>query len=225
MKASPRFFLGVLDRKSPPAVCRGGGRSAAPCCSSSSSSRTGCAKAASASPPNHLARVRCSHGARARKVLTSCAHSGVRRKFFERLRWGPRTRTHHLLLRRHGLCEALRCACPRHAARPRSVRVRPVGALARHSLLTFAALSLLRSGPWFDLGRARGSQRQAQIAEKLSASFFRWAPCARALSSRCAPARSGVCAIRVHRSVEKSVLFAGAVCGFAQCPWYVGGAF
>ena len=120
MKASPRFFLGVLDRKSPPAVCRGGGRSAAPCCSSSSSSRTGCAKAASASPPNHLARVRCSHGARARKVLTSCAHSGVRRKFFERLRWGPRTRTHHLLLRRHGLCEALRCACRQTALRARA---------------------------------------------------------------------------------------------------------
>ena len=31
--------------------------------------------------------------------------------------------------------------------------------------------------------------------------------------------------IRVHRSVEKSVLFAGSVCRFAQCPWHVGGAF
>ena len=119
-KHLPRTFTVLLDRKSAPAVSHGGGRSAAPCCSSSSTSRTRCAKAPSASPPIHLARVRCSHGARARKVLTSCAHGGVRRKIIERLRWRRRARTHRLLVRRHGPCEVLWCARRQSALRTRA---------------------------------------------------------------------------------------------------------
>ena len=77
-----------------------------------------------------------------------------------------------------------------YAARARSVRARPVGAFARPSLPTFASVLAAQVAPWFNLGRAKGSWRPAQIAEKLSASLFQWAACARALSSRCAPARS-----------------------------------
>ena len=119
-KAFPRTFAVLLDRRSAPAGRHGGGCSAARCCSSWSASRTRCARAASASSPSHLPRVRFSDGARARKVLTLCAHGGVRRKFFKRLRWGARTRTHHRLVRRHGNYEQLRCACRQSALRARA---------------------------------------------------------------------------------------------------------
>ena len=116
----PRTFNVFLDRRSAPAGRHGGGCSAAPCRSSRSASRSRCAKAASASLPGHLARVRSSHGGRARKLLTLCAHGAVRRKSIERPRWRARTRTHRLLVRRHGLYEQVRCACRQSALRARA---------------------------------------------------------------------------------------------------------
>ena len=53
-------------------------------------------------------------------ALTSDAHGGDHRKFFMRQRWGPRTRTHHLLPWRHGLCEVFGCVCRQSALRARA---------------------------------------------------------------------------------------------------------
>ena len=217
----PRTFNVFLDRRSAPAGRHGGGCSAAPCRSSRSTSRSRCANAASASLPAHLARVRSSHGGRARKLLTSCAQADVRRNFLLRLRWGCRTRTHRVLVRRHGFCEQVRCVFRQSATRARAGRGCSCPSYVTDARCCLAAqdCSLVRS--W---ARARlpatGAYRREALDDVLSMDRM----CAgtlvalRARSFRCVrDTRASPCG--------KSGLFAGAVCGSASGLWRIRGAF